>query len=162
VHNPAETATDAGSHELSSPGLIRRLATLLYDGILLVCLEIVLALPLPAVPEAIRSSFGGRMAIFMAMMLVAYIFVGYCWTHGGQTLGERAWRVRVTADGGGPMTWRLSLQRLLVGMVSLLAAGLGYLWVLVDRDRRAWHDHFSGSRCEHYGKPTLAKKPGEA
>jgi len=162
VHNPVDTTPDPERHELPSPGLFRRIATLIYDGILLVCLEIVLALPLPAIPEAVRSSFGGRMAIFLGMLLVAYAFVGYCWTHGGQTLGERAWRVRVTAVNGEPMTWRLSLMRLLTGTVSLLAAGLGYLWVIVDRDSHAWHDRISGSRCEHYGKHSTPKTPAEA
>ncbi len=156
MHNSPESGADHETSDFPSPGLFRRIATLIYDGVLLICLEIVVALPLPAIPEEVRSSFGGRMAIFAAMMLVAWLFVGYCWTHGGQTLGERAWRVRVVAQEGSPMTWGLSLRRLLLGIPSLIAAGTGYLWVLVDRDGQTWHDRLSGSRAQYYGKATKA------
>lgn len=158
VHNTPEKSADHETGELRSPGLFRRLATLIYDGVLLICLEIVAALPLPAIPEEIRYSFPGRMAIFAGMLLVAYLFVGYCWTHGGQTLGERAWRVQVVPNGGGNMTWGLSLKRLILGIVSVLAGGFGLLWVLIDRNGHSWHDLLAGSRAQYYGK---ASKPAQ-
>ena len=70
----------------------------------------------------------------------------YSWGHGGQTLGMRPWRIRVTgADGGAPGTRALWI-RYAVGTVSLLAGGLGFWWAWFDRDRRTWHDRASGTR----------------
>jgi uncharacterized RDD family membrane protein YckC len=51
----------------------------------------------------------------------------------------------VRADGG-PITWRIALVRLGGACVSAAAAGLGYFWIWVDRDRLAWHDRWSGTR----------------
>ena len=57
----------------------------------------------------------------------------------------RAWRLRiVTVDGKG-ISWLQALKRFLGAIVSWLPLGLGYLWVLVDPERRAWHDRMSHS-----------------
>ena len=36
--------------------------------------------------------------------------------------------------------------RYAVGLLSLLAGGLGFWWAWIDRDGRAWHDRASGTR----------------
>ena len=53
--------------------------------------------------------------------------------------------VVVAADGGTPTRGAL-WRRYAVGLVSLLAAGLGFWWAWIDRDRLAWHDRASGTR----------------
>jgi len=68
------------------------------------------------------------------------------WRRGGQTLGMRPWRLRVVAADGGTPTWRALWVRYAVGAVSLLAAGLGFWWAWIDRDRLTWHDRASGTR----------------
>jgi uncharacterized RDD family membrane protein YckC len=68
------------------------------------------------------------------------------WRRGGQTLGMRPWRIRVVAPGGTKPTWKALLMRYAVGTVSLLAAGLGFWWAWLDRDRLTWHDRASGTR----------------
>ena len=57
-----------------------------------------------------------------------------------------AWRLKVFTDGGEPMDWRRSIIRVAAAHLSLFAAGLGYLWILVDRDHLAWHDRLSRTR----------------
>ena len=37
------------------------------------------------------------------------------------------------------------LLRFLVAILSWLALGLGYLWTLVDKRKRSWHDLYSDS-----------------
>jgi uncharacterized RDD family membrane protein YckC len=44
------------------------------------------------------------------------------------------------------MTWRQALIRFLVAILSWGACGLGVLWILVDKDKRTWHDRASGTR----------------
>ena len=44
------------------------------------------------------------------------------------------------------MTLRQSLIRCAGAMLSMLALGLGYLWILFDRDGLAWHDRISNTR----------------
>jgi uncharacterized RDD family membrane protein YckC len=75
----------------------------------------------------------------LVLALSAAYFV-VSWTRGGQTIGMRAWRLRVVqADGSALGAWR-ALLRFFVALVSLAVLGLGYWWVLFDREKRAWHD----------------------
>lgn len=75
----------------------------------------------------------------LVLALSAAYFV-VSWTRGGQTIGMRAWRLRVVrADGSALGLWR-ALLRFFIALVSLAALGFGYWWILFDREKRAWHD----------------------
>ncbi len=58
----------------------------------------------------------------------------------------RSWRLRVVREDGSPLKWTDALKRLLYALLSWLPLGLGYLWILVDNDKLAWHDRLSGTR----------------
>ena len=63
----------------------------------------------------------------------------------GQTIGKRLFRLRVISSRGeapGPL---VACVRFLTMVLSLALAGLGFLWCIFDRDRRALHDHLSGT-----------------
>ena len=49
------------------------------------------------------------------MLIVGGVFCGF-WTHGGQTLGLRAWHLRVVREDGAPLRWAdtLGVARLLI------------------------------------------------
>ena len=68
------------------------------------------------------------------------------WTRGGQTLGARAWRVRVVRADGARLTVANALARFALGWLSLLVLGLGFLWSLIDAQSRGWHDLGSGTQ----------------
>jgi uncharacterized RDD family membrane protein YckC len=63
--------------------------------------------------------------------------------HGGQTLGMRAWKLQLRNLRPGPMSWWQMLLRFLAAVPSGLLFGLGYLWILVDRQHLSWHDRLS-------------------
>lgn len=123
-------------------GLLRRLAVIVYDAFLLFAVAFVagiLALPLTG---AITP---GNPFFTSYIFFVCFFFFGWFWTHGGQTLGMRAWRVRVQRYDGGPITWWQAMLRFLVAFVSWGALGLGFLWSLFDKRKRTWHDIYSES-----------------
>jgi uncharacterized RDD family membrane protein YckC len=68
----------------------------------------------------------------------AYFVVS--WTRGGQTIGMRAWRLRVVRADGSALGMGRALLRFFTALVSLAALGFGYWWILIDREKRAWHD----------------------
>lgn len=90
----------------------------------------------------------GSPAAWAELVLLWATSGGYAWLswrRGGQTLGMRPWRLKVVAADGGPPSGRALAIRYAVATLSLAAAGLGFLWCLVDRDRRGWHDLASGT-----------------
>jgi len=126
-------------------GPLRRLGALLYDGLLLLGLwlaasGLVLALA-PDGPGAAR-----RRLVQGAVLAATALFYGYFWTHGGQTLGMRAWRLRLVGLEGGPVGWGRALARLAAAPLAWLPLGLGVWWCLLDPRGLAWHDRLSGTR----------------
>ncbi len=89
-------------------------------------------------------------------LLCTVVFFCAFWSRDGQTLGMQAWRIRLVGfDGGRPHPGRL-LLRCAGAIVSAACLGLGYLWCLVDRRGRYWHDHLS--RTELVLLPKRQKK----
>jgi len=142
---------------LPAAGLLRRLAAILYDSLLLSALWF-------AVATALLALSGGRLSapdrplwllyVFRAtLLLVTFLFFGWFWTRGGQTLGMRAWRLKVIADREQPLTWTQAARRFAAAGLSWAALGLGFLWVTVDSEKRAWHDRLSGTRVVVLPKP---------
>ena len=79
---------------------------------------------------------------------MSYVYLGWCWTRSGQTLGMRAWRMRVRTRAGARLGWRHALARFAAGLVSIGCAGAGLLWVAFDRDGLSLHDRLSGTAIE--------------
>jgi uncharacterized RDD family membrane protein YckC len=134
----------------SPPGLLRRLAAVLYDSLLLVALMMVataLFLPLTG-GEAIDPGRDPLLewAYRVVLLLIIVGFFGIFWTQRGQTLGMASWRLRVEREDGGNLGWGDVVRRMAAALLSWLALGLGWLWILVDPERRAWHDRLSRTR----------------
>lgn len=132
------------------PGLLRRLAAVLYDSLLLVAvLMVATALFLPFTGgEAIDPRRHPALEwVYRAVLLLLVVgFYGVPWTRSGQTLGMASWRLRAVREDGGPLTWADTVRRLAAALLSWLALGLGWLWILVDPGRLAWHDRLSRTR----------------
>jgi uncharacterized RDD family membrane protein YckC len=63
----------------------------------------------------------------------------------GQTLGMRLVGIRLISGRARPPGPARGMLRLLGMAVSVLPAGLGWLWALFDREHRALHDHLAGT-----------------
>lgn len=135
---------------LMSAGLLRRLAAMFYDGLLLLAIMMIataLFLPLTG-GEALTPAQHPLLefAYRLALVGLVVLFFGVFWTRRGQTLGMASWRLRVEREDGRLLTWGDSVKRLGAALLSLLPLGLGFLWILFDRDRRAWHDRLTRTR----------------
>lgn len=142
-----------------APGLLRRLAALIYDSFLLFglvfCLTwLLLLLRAGSVIEP------GTWWFTVSLPVFGYIFFGWFWTHGGQTLGMRAWQLRIERTDGSALSWRDALVRYVTALASTAVLGLGFLWALIDPERRCWHDHASRTRLvrTHGARSTNARE----
>jgi uncharacterized RDD family membrane protein YckC len=91
--------------------------------------------------------------LWIGCWLVTGLYATVSWRRGGQTLGMRPWRLRLVAADGGVPGWGALWRRYAVGTLSLLAAGAGFWWAWLDRERLAWHDRASGTRLLRVPRP---------
>jgi uncharacterized RDD family membrane protein YckC len=92
-----------------------------------------------------HPSLGWRIALRALLLAVTGAYFVVSWARGGQTIGMRAWRLRIVDEGGNALGWSRAVLRFAVACVSLLALGIGFFWCLFDRRQRGWHDLASRS-----------------
>jgi uncharacterized RDD family membrane protein YckC len=133
---------------LPAAGLLRRLAAVVYDGLLVLALwMVVTAAFLPFTGgEAVQASPVLRFVHRVALVAVTVGFFGVFWTRRGQTLGMASWRLQVERCDGGTLSWRDTVVRLGAAVLSWLPLGMGWWWALADGERRTWHDALSRTR----------------
>lgn len=161
-------------------GLPRRLGALLSDSLVLfgILALVTLFLFVPILnalgkKAMVPSEVGWLLSIAYALVLlgVCFGFYGYFWTRSGQTIGMRAWRLRLKSVKGDLLGWRQAFIRWLIAvapwlcsvllldmaeslgslLVKVIALGVGF-WGVLDfvsmygrKDRMCWHDRMSSS-----------------
>lgn len=125
---------------------LRRLGAIIYDCLLLSALLMVASLPAVMLAGGADSSFIKGPGYQLYLYGISFLFFGWFWVHGGQTLGMRSWKLRVIRDDGDALRWGNALIRFVGATVSLFTLGMGFLWILCNRKRLAWHDLASKTR----------------
>ena len=133
----------------ATPASLRlRLAAAAYDLLPLVGLWFVAAVLALAVTGGALDThtLAGKFLVqgFALALSAAYFVVS--WSRGGQTIGMRAWKLRVVDASGERLRWTQALLRFVVALVSIAALGAGFWWALFDARRRAWHDMATRTR----------------
>jgi len=122
-------------HDNHYVGILRRIGAFAYDFILLIAvLFLVTAILMPISRGFISPS---NLFFKVYIFLTIFVFFGWFWVHGGQTLGMRAWKIRVELDDGSNLGWPQALLRFIL---AILTFGIGLLWCLWDKKYRALFD----------------------
>jgi len=169
-HKRSDDLSSMMSQSTPFPGLLRRLAALVYDAAALFSVLFVASalVVIPAQAAWGIENISDHILYRVYLGLTVLVFFGWFWTHGGQTLGLRAWHMRLARIDGRAITWwdvckrigatvllwlpfhlgalQLGLSPSRAAMVAAIPFGLGLAWILMDRRRLAWHDHLSGTR----------------
>ena len=136
-----------------SATLLRRLSCLVYEGLIVLALLLLAGLAFLLPLKLATGSFaaeGWALWLLRAwILLVLGAYFGWFWTRGGQTLPMRTWRLRLVGPDDAAVDHRRALHRYLLAWPSVLAAGIGLAWALVDRDRQFLHDRLAGTRLVH-------------
>jgi uncharacterized RDD family membrane protein YckC len=134
--------------ETDQAGLATRL---LAAGIDLGLLAVTYSLASTMLASVIPFTFGGHLSLVAGIVLGTLGFIigggifAAFWALAGQTPGMRFLSIRLTHHGSRDITLGRALLRLLALILSLLPLGLGYLAILRDPSRRAWHDRLTGT-----------------
>lgn len=134
------SADQQQSSDLPSPGLARRLAAILYDTLQVIALLMLVTLPFVWL-DLNQSPFYKS-----ALVLTIFAFFTKFWRHGGQTLGMKSWDIKIVSNNGKPITLIQCLLRLIAATLSILCFGLGYFWMLIDKNKLTWPDRYSETR----------------
>lgn len=130
---------DPGVGRLASPG--RRLAAHAFDHVIPIfsffgMLSVV----------GIGAATGSRAGVSFGALVAFCLFVGYIvWALSlfarGTTPGKRVLGMKVVRESGAPAGFGAMLIREWIGkLISAMVFGVGFLWILLDKDRQGWHD----------------------
>ena len=126
---------------VATPGLPRRLASMVYEAILLFAVAFFAAWIFFFASGGRDATAGGMrhlLQLFIGLFFAAYFL--WSWLRGGQTLAMKAWRIRLI-----DITPARALLRLLLAAI-LVPTGVSVVWALFDRDRQFLHDRLARSR----------------
>jgi len=124
---------------ISASGFLRRLAAQLYDGLLLLAvLFMAVAIALPF--NGGNAYPAGHIGFSLYLLTVSFFYYAWFWTHGGQTLGMRAWKIRLEKADGTPCDAKTALSHWIIGVILGSLMGLGWWFALIDRKGRALQD----------------------
>ena len=138
--------------DIQAAGLLRRLAALCYDSLLLLgpvaIYGFIVALTRQQAGLPAETAWGS-----LGLVFIPAAFFCWFWTHGGQTLGMTAWRLKLVTQTGGPLSWRHAIVRFCAAWLSIAALGMGFWWALFDRNKQTWHDQLAGTFMQRVPKP---------
>jgi len=120
----------AGFNDLPAPSLRRRLAAFVYEGVLLFGVVMTTALIYAGLVQQ-RNAMVGRNGLMAALFVILGVYFIWFWSHGGQTLAMKSWRIRLVQRDGSAMTpWRSLARYLLSWLWFMPACVVLYLWGL--------------------------------
>lgn len=102
----------------SSVLVFRRIAAFLYDCLLLLALFMLIT------AIAVRLNNGEAIehaAYKLTLLPIAWLFFAWFWSHGGQTLGMRAWRIKIFDNDKRSMSFVRAYLRAMAGPLVLPA-----------------------------------------
>ena len=126
-------------------GLGRRLGAMLYDTLLIIALFFATGF----IWVALSGNVVTGIAFQLTLLAEIVGFFTYCWRKQGETLGMRAWKLRILDEAGALPSFKQIGLRLLIAPLSLVCFGVGYAWLYLDGNKQTWHDKVSGTFVLH-------------
>ena len=121
---------------------LRYLAVLFYDSLLLFSVLFFAA----GLFQWLTQGNSPLIIFRIYLLMIWFGYFAWPWLRCGQTLGMTAWRIQLQTTDGKPLSWQHVSKRFLMAGVSWLVLGIGFFWVLVDKQHRTWHDLASHTR----------------
>ena len=129
------------------PALLRYLGCLLYDGLLLIAV-LFFATGFAVILNQGKAFHSGNPFFIGFLLFVSYLFYGWFWTHGGQTLGMQSWKIKLISLDHKPITWRQTALRFITALISWLPLGLGLFWSYLGKELQSWPDMASKTKLQ--------------
>lgn len=164
-----------------APGLWRRLASMLYEGLLLFGVVMITGYLYSSLTQQ-RHALVGTAGLQAFMFVVIGIYFTWFWSLGRQTLAMKTWQLRIMTRDGRPLSQPRAFARYVASWLwflpGLAAAGLSGrhdggtitlalalnigLYALIARltpGRQTLHDLLCGTRVERWRAPMPGQNP---
>lgn len=93
--------------------------------------------------------------LYLLITVIAYFL--YFWQRSGQTVGMKAWRIKLINLDDGHFTYPQLILRLLTAIPAYGCLFLGVLWQYINTQQLNWHDMASHSKIVHLPKVKIPK-----
>ncbi|MGI9027178.1 MAG: RDD family protein [Burkholderiaceae bacterium] len=155
------------ANAIATPSLRRRFLSMTYEAMLLFAVAFIADYLFDAFTQS-RHALMLRHARQMWLFAVLGMYFVWFWTHGGQTLAMKTWRIRLVGQNGSTLMLGRALARYLLlwifvlptlavldalgsgGWMAVMALGLALVappfYALFDRERQFIHDRLLGTR----------------
>ena len=140
---------DATSSESMPPGLLRLLASLIYDSFLLFAivmsyggLIVLVKIVLLGNESALEYQYNPltkTITLFGLYVSISSYFY-FCWRKRGQTLGMKTWQIKLQDLNGKLPSSKQCILRILVGSIAFALFGLGFFWRYLTPQKASWQD----------------------
>lgn len=167
-----------------TPGVLRRLAAFVYEGVLLFGVVMIAGYLYSSLTQQ-RHALQGKTGLQAFLFMVLAIYFTWFWSRGGQTVAMKAWHIRLLTADGRPLSQLRALLRYLLAwlwfMPALLTAhlaGLGSTSEIfgalatgvlayaglarLHPDRQFWHDAVCRTRLVTWRPPPASKAKSAA
>jgi uncharacterized RDD family membrane protein YckC len=130
---------------LQDAPLRRRLISLVYEACALTAVLWLAGFGLGLVENAVGLTHS-RLAFQVYLVGVAGLYFVWQWRRGGQTLPMKTWRLKLVSNDDRALRPRQAIVRYVAALAGSALFGAGFLWALVDRDRRFLHDRIARTK----------------
>ena len=131
---------------MENAGFFIRIFSLVYDS--LAILGIIFSLTLLLVMINGGTPVAGEIADFIQLLITVLsgpVFYSYFWlSNNGQTLGMQAWKIKLISEE--KLSLRICLLRCAFSTFSFLFFGLGYLYILLNKEKKSLSDVVTNTR----------------
>tara|TARA_Y100001970_G_C14194323_1_gene837175 strand:+ start:1362 stop:1778 length:417 start_codon:yes stop_codon:yes gene_type:complete len=127
---------------MNSAGFLKRILALIYDSLLIAAIIIVASLLLVFINGEYPKP-GTLLSViqFLISILVGPLFYSYFWlTNDGQTTGMQAWKIKLVSSNESKLNMKQTYLRCLISVISFLFIGIGYFWILFNKNNLSWSD----------------------
>jgi uncharacterized RDD family membrane protein YckC len=144
--------------QTSAPSFLKLGACLIYETLVVIALSLVCTtIFVLLLGDATAGT--KRYSLQLFLWLTAGVYFVWCWQKSGQTLAMQTWQLKLVNQDGELLTLMAAMTRYVLASLSLLAFGLGYLWVIVDRDRLFLHDRLLKNQVIFAPRKKASKLP---
>ncbi|AXE62497.1 RDD family protein [Candidatus Thioglobus sp. NP1] len=123
----------------SNVSFLRRLGSIMYDLLLVFSFVFFIAGVVILINK--KEPITNSLFFYFLTLPVIFGYFSFSWVKGKQTLGMRAWKFEISQFDGDNITYRQSLTRMILALISL--TGLGFLFQFFNQYKLPIHDYYS-------------------